>query len=463
MRIAFVLHKFPVISETFILRQITGLMDAGHEVDIYAEWRPGEGPVHPEFRQYGLSERTVYLEDHIPPESGRWAMPARPFWGKTWLPDAERPISNSLRHLRALPCFLQCLVRSPRLSLATIDARQYGEQATSLASLYYLHRFYTRFSSRYDLIHIHFGPVGRSFRYLREVWAAPLVVSFHGYDFTTYPRTHGRRVYDGLFAQADRIVANSGFTRMRLEDLGCPADKIVEIPVGLNTDEFPFLERHRKPDEPVRLLTVARLVEIKGVEYALRAVAEVSRRMIADGHSLPDARKSGSPPQIHYDIVGDGPLRKSLHLLAKDLGIERIVTFHGARDTKDVRQIMKDAHLFLLTSVSVEGDQEGQGLVLQEAQATGLPVIATRHGAFPEGLRDGQTGYLVPERDVAALADRIAMLIRHPERWPEIGRCGHAFVKQKYDIRRLNRDLLAVYQETIHCYKATSSGRAQSC
>ena len=71
---------------------------------------------------------------------------------------------------------------------------------------------------------------------------------------------------------------------------------------------------------------------------------------------------------------------------------------------------MNRAHIFLLTSISVDGDAEGQGLVLQEAQACGLPVIATRHGAFPEGIAPDNQSWMVPERDVQALTAKLADL-----------------------------------------------------
>ena len=104
------------------------------------------------------------------------------------------------------------------------------------------------------------------------------------------------------------------------------------------------------------------------------------------------------------------------------------------------------AALVLLASVSLEGDQEGQGLFLQEAQACGLPVIATQHGALPEGMLPGKSGLLTPERDSQALADRLKELIAHPETWPMIGRNGRKFVEARYDIRKLNQQLVQLYE-----------------
>jgi colanic acid/amylovoran biosynthesis glycosyltransferase len=110
---------------------------------------------------------------------------------------------------------------------------------------------------------------------------------------------------------------------------------------------------------------------------------------------------------------------------------------------------MEQAHILVMGSVNTEGDQEGQGLVLQEAQASGLPVIATRHGALPEGMLDGRSGFLVPERDIAAMAEKLDHLIDHPELWPAFGRCGREFAANRYDIRHLNRELAGIYSAAI--------------
>jgi colanic acid/amylovoran biosynthesis glycosyltransferase len=92
---------------------------------------------------------------------------------------------------------------------------------------------------------------------------------------------------------------------------------------------------------------------------------------------------------------------------------------------------------------------EGQGVVLLEAQAYGLPVVATHHSAFPETVADDRSGFLVPERDVDALAERIIYLLEHPEIWPKMGRAGRAHVEANYDINKLNDRLVEIYQELL--------------
>ena len=108
---------------------------------------------------------------------------------------------------------------------------------------------------------------------------------------------------------------------------------------------------------------------------------------------------------------------------------------------------MNESHIFILSSITAkDGDQEGQGLVLQEAQAMGLPILSTYHNGIPEGVVDKKSGFLVPERDVDALADRLNYLIEHPNTWQDMGKTGREFVEKKYDIKKLNQKLVEIYQ-----------------
>lgn len=435
LRIAMFVACFPVVSETFILRQITGLLDLGHNVQIFADARADtEAPVHPEVAKYRLLDRTTYMD--LPPETAPWEMPVWPITGRTWPPGSEKSVLNCIRVARAAPGFLRCLLRHPRLAMRVLKPAEYRYQAASLSALHRLDRL-SGVRGVFDVLHAHFGPAGNSFRFARELWQAPLVVSFHGYDFSTLPRKEGAGIYHRLFETADAVTVNSDYTRARVEKLGCPPSKLDKLPVGLDPDAFPFRERALKVGEPVRLLTVGRLVEIKGHEYVIRAVAKLREHR----------------PGIRYDIVGDGTLRSKLAQIIEHLGLGKTVTLHGACNSTEVQRLMADAHLFVLASVNVEGDQEGQGLALQEAQACGLPVVATQHGAFPEGILAGKSGFLVPESDVEALAGRLGFLVEHPEAWPVMGRCGRAFVEKHYHIQRLNRQLAGIYAKAIEKFQ----------
>src|SRR6266576_3964604 len=132
MRIAMFVGTFPVVSETFIVRQITGLLDLGHSVDIYSNSRPEpDAPVHPEVLKYGLLERTTYIDG--PSEAIDYELPIWPLSGQTWPPGSKTSVPNSVRLRRALPKLLRCLLAEPGLTFQVLSRSQYGYQAASLS------------------------------------------------------------------------------------------------------------------------------------------------------------------------------------------------------------------------------------------------------------------------------------------------------------------------------------------
>src|SRR5215207_1370705 len=156
MRIAFFVYQFPIVSETFILRQITGLLNLGHDVHIFSERHPDRASsdtCHSEMRSHDLSARITYLDSEMPVASGYWSMPAWPLSGETWLPGAEQPIRNLDRVLDAVPILRQCLEEAPELTISVLDPDQYGEKAVSLEALYHLACLLR--APRYDVIHAH--------------------------------------------------------------------------------------------------------------------------------------------------------------------------------------------------------------------------------------------------------------------------------------------------------------------
>jgi colanic acid/amylovoran biosynthesis glycosyltransferase len=405
LRIALLVENFPETSQTFINNQILSLLALGVDVTILSCGRGGAAQAHSSTLEIRQRAKIVHLR-------------------------VPGPASRRLRELAllALHPFItlrivwRTLLRTglpgpydlTKLVLAALDLR--GEPRS------------------FDLLFCHFGPNGRFGSLLRDagVIAGKLVTFFHGYDFSERIRAKGPNLYRGLFARGEVFVANTNFTRRRVIELGCPPDRIVTVPVGLYPDRVPYRERRARPGEPVRFLTIGRLVDKKGHAYAIEAF----RRVLDAGL------------RATYAIVGDGPKRSELERLIAALGLADSVALLGARTQEDIIGLAESADIFLLASTSgADGDSEGQGLVLQEAQAMGLPVIATDHNGFPEGLVDGVTGILVPERDSGRLAEAMIELARQPQRWASMGRAGAAFVRERFDQARLTDRLLALLLE----------------
>src|SRR4051812_48369714 len=223
--------QFPAVSETFVLNQITSLMDLGHEVDIFSQAKPESAPVHASVERYGLLSRTTYIEH--PDELAYWEMPVYPLTGRTWIPGSGESVLNIVRLGRAIPKLVRAFARSPGLAAEALRTSRYGYQASSLSSVYRLAAL-AAVPRRYDVVHAHFGPVAANFRFIRRLWRAPFLVTFHGYDFSKWPREQGPAVYHPLFREVDRVTVNSAYAGRRVVELGCSEDKVTILRVGLN-------------------------------------------------------------------------------------------------------------------------------------------------------------------------------------------------------------------------------------
>ncbi|MEJ5258587.1 MAG: glycosyltransferase [Anaerohalosphaeraceae bacterium] len=402
LRIVYLVRIFPSMSERFVLRQIVGMLERGHQVEIVAQ-RPEESPVlHAEIEQYGLLNRTRYLPT-VP--AGKW---------KCRLKTAGLILLNLARH--PLDLF--------RVLKANLGRQRGFDYVCFYYGLCCLGR-------RYDIAHGHFGPMGEAALFLRKAGICRrAVTTFHGFDVTAYVQKFGPQVYRQLLEEGDLFTYNSESTRQHLLALGAPDERMVKLPMGVEVEKIPFEEKRFSAEEPVRILSVGRLVEMKGRAYAIEAVAEVMKRY----------------PNLEYWIVGDGPLRSALQEQIDRSGFGEKIRILGWVSDEELDRLYRMCHIFLHPSVTdSDGNQEGQGVVLVEAQAYALAVIATRHGAFPETVLDGQTGFLVPERDSRALAEKIQFLLEHPEVCREMGQKGRRHAEAGYDIRSLNHQLEEIF------------------
>jgi colanic acid/amylovoran biosynthesis glycosyltransferase len=182
----------------------------------------------------------------------------------------------------------------------------------------------------------------------------------------------------------------------------------------------------------VRILTVARLTEKKGVEYGIRAVA--------------NALGKGQP--IEYTIAGDGALKNKLQALIGELEVGDSVRLVGWKSQDKVAALLENSHILLAPSVTTDGgDEEGIPGVIMEAFAHGLPVVSTVHAGIPEIVKDGESGFLVPERDIDTLTEKLLALTEEPSLRSRMGRQGREFVGGHCNIERLNDRLVETYQK----------------
>ncbi len=407
MKIAFIVGQFPVLSETFILNQITGLLERGHEVDIYADCPGNLDKLHDDVVSYQLLDRTYYLPE----------IPTNLLW----------------RTIKGWGLFATRFMQAPGDTLQSLNFFKHGKQAISLWLLYTL---IPNFQKKYDIVHCQFGTVsfrGMAFRAVNSP-EAKLITIFRGHDISNFVKEKGENVYEPLFRRGDYFLANCDFFKRRVIELGCNPQKIKVHGSGLDYSRFPFRTRQFPEDGFVRIATVGRLVEKKGIEYSIRAVARLLER-----HA-----------NLEYIIIGEGSLRPELEQLIQSLNAEGAIKLVGQKSQAELIALLETSHLFVAPSVTAaDGNQDAPVNVLKEAMAMGLPVVSTLHGGIPELVEEGVSGFLVPERDAEAIAERLTDLIEHPEQWPAMGRSGRLFVEQNYDLNRLNDALVALYESLL--------------
>jgi colanic acid/amylovoran biosynthesis glycosyltransferase len=406
MRIAMIVGAFGRLSETFILDEIAGLIDLGHDVRIFARSIAEDEAVHPAIARYRLRERVHVLG--VP--SGR----------------RRRYV------LKALAAAASAFPRHPVLACRAVAGYRDADALFLLAHMPDPH---------FDVVVAQFGPNGeRAARLKKAGLAWPLVTIFRGFD-VRWAAQRGPAMYRTLFAHGDLLAGVSRQIVEELVRLGAPPGKVRQLRGGIDLDHFqaPAGPRSWTPPQTLVILTVARLHEVKGLRYAILAVGALARRR-------PDLA-------LEYRLAGGGPEEAALRELVREQGLEQRVRFLGPVPPDRVAALYQAAHIFLLSSLA-----EGLPSVIQEAMATELPVLATAVGGVGELVADGETGILVPPKNVEALADGLERLVAARAEWREMGRRGRQVVAAKHDIRRQARELEAVCLEVVAA-KAGRPGR----
>lgn len=291
------------------------------------------------------------------------------------------------------------------------------------------------------LIHAHFGVGGALALPLVKSLKIPLIVTFHGFDATVkdeYARQSflGHRIYikkrKELQQTAKRFIAVSDFIKGKMIEQGFPEEKIIKHYIGVDTEYF-------TPDSNVEreniVLFVGRLVKNKGCEYLIRAMGQVQKKY----------------PEIELVIIGDGPLRSQLEELAKQT--LKKYRFLGIQPRAVVRSWMNKSKIFSVPSITIEtGASEGFGMVFAEAGAMGLPVVSFSTGGIPEAVLDGETGFLVPERDWEGLSAKIQCLFEDNKLWEKFSVKGQNRVRTQFDLKSQIKKLEEIYEQTLLDY-----------
>lgn len=402
--IAYFLGKFPQLTQTFVTREVFWIRRHGVEPLVFSFSRP----------------RTLPAQDEV---------------------EALLPLTRYCSYLGgdALKALGYFLIRSPiRLAKAvgSVFQNTRGEIPLRLRALWALPRAlcFAREIQRRGIGHVH-----AHFLTLASVEACAVAalleidysITVHAVGlFTRVPRNIRRQMLG-----AARVITISSFHRKRIFALcpEMPPDRLKIVHCGLETSRFQPTARTpaATPSVP-RILAIGRLIEKKGFAYLVDACACLA--------------KGGIPFECH--VIGDGPLASQLADQVSRSGIGNRVSFLGAVGQPEVLESFSRSDVFALPCVVGEdGNADGLPVVLVEAMSCGLPVVTTPVAGIVDLVEDGVTGRLVPERDVAALADALRSLLEDPAGRLELGRAGREKVRREFEIAETTRHLADAFRE----------------
>ncbi|ENC8947272.1 colanic acid biosynthesis glycosyltransferase WcaL [Escherichia coli] len=404
MKVGFFLLKFPLSSETFVLNQITAFIDMGFEVEILALQKGDTENTHTAWTKYNLAARTRWLQDE---PTGKLAK-------------LRHRASQTLRGIHR------------KNTWQALNLKRYGAESRNLILSAICGQVATPFHA--DVFIARFGPAGVTAAKLRElgVIRGKIATIFHGIDISSREvLNHYTPEYQQLFRRGDLMLPISDLWAGRLQKMGCPREKIAVSRMGVDMTRF-SPRPVKAPATPLEIISVARLTEKKGLHVAIEACRQLKEQGMA----------------FRYRILGIGPWERRLRTLIEQYQLEDVVEMPGFKPSHEVKAMLDDADVFLLPSVTgADGDMEGIPVALMEAMAVGIPVVSTLHSGIPELVEADKSGWLVPENDARALAQRLAAFsqLDTDELAPVVKRAREK-VEHDFNQQVINRELASLLQ-----------------
>lgn len=392
-----VLKGYPRLSETFIAQELLALQQRGFGLRLISLRHPTDRKRHPVHDE--ITAPVCYLPEYLYQEALR--------------------VLAGWRRARRLPGYRaawRAFVKDLRRDLTPNRVRRFGQACVLAAEL----------PADVERLYAHFlhtpASVARYTSLMREL---PWSVSAHAKDIWTIPDWEKRE----KLAEADWLVTCTAYGARHLRDLAPEPGRVTLLYHGLDLTRFAAPAPRETgspprdggaPDRRVRLLSVGRLVEKKGYDDLLPALAAL-------------------PEGLHWDLthVGGGPLAEKLKAQAAALGLGARIAWRGPLAQEEILALYRQSDLFVLASrIARSGDRDGLPNVLMEAQSQGLACLATAVAAIPELIEDGVSGALVPPGDPAGLAGALTALIADPELRARLGRAGQVRVHGEFDMKR---------------------------
>ena len=359
-RVLFVVHKFPRITETFILGQVIGLIENGYDVSIWACQGDETDIVQSKILEYNLMERMRYINFY--------------------------------------------------------DANT--------------HDFIRDHINKFDIVYCQYDRIGCVFAKFKSEsqLKGKLVVCIRGGPLKNRVKRNPRG-YETLFKTTDLFLPVCYYFKNDLMNYGVSEEKILVHHSAIDCNTISYKQRIYS-EEPINVLTVARLIMSKGIDFGIRAMAELCRRY----------------KNITYTIIGGGKLHAYLQKLIDKLHMNKNIKLIGWQPHEIITEYLYKSHILLHPSTRSEGIPNA----IMEAMASGLPVVSTKVNGIPELVHDGVSGFVVSPEKITALTRKVECLIKNPKLCISMGYTGRKYVKKWHNVIIENNKLYDIFSELLH-------------
>ncbi|MDN3725289.1 glycosyltransferase family 4 protein [Aequorivita sp. SDUM287046] len=404
MKLNLKIRSFPNPTETFIVHHILGLLKQGVKIKIYTN------------AYHGMAT-FVHTDEIIDSQ-------------------IDKLVHKNLKVKKGMSKIFQVLglVTKPRILKYAVKYYIVKPQ-WSLKPLYNLYNY--RDFDISLMCHIQFNT---SIKPLIDLWAIgfinpkKILITFHGYDaFRLNEEVFKSRYSEFYKSCVYAVTVNSNYVKQYLVKAGLMEEMIKIIPMGIDVSMFNDLQAKPKQDTIIKLVSVGRLIQLKGHKYGM----QVLKILLDRGY------------EATYTIIGKGldAYTNELKKEVKRLGIGEYIFFMGQKSQKDIKDILFESSIFLMTSTfdDLTGRQEAFGIAALEAQACGLPVIAFKSGGVPEVIVDGETGFLVEDRNVLEMANKVELLYNDSTLYHAMGIKAREHALVNFDNDKLIRQFIKLY------------------
>jgi colanic acid/amylovoran biosynthesis glycosyltransferase len=394
LKVAYIMSRFPKLTETFILYEMLAMRQQGIQVEVYPLLREREDVMHPEAVQFvEVAHFQPFISLAIARANLHFLL-KKPFAYLKTFWDVMRANWGSFNF------FMAVIGIFPKSVLFAYQMRADNVQH----------------------VHAHFAshPAAAGFIIHRLV-GIPYSFTAHGSDLHRDRHMLPEKVDEAAF-----VAAISEYNKELIisECRGNYREKVKVVHCGVDTEVFRARSHetpYEKGENPFMILCVGTLHEVKGQAYLIEACHQLQER--------------GFDFECHF--VGDGPDKKSLTELVEQAGLSEKVRFHGRLTRDEIARLLLDADVLTAPSVPTrDARREGIPVVLMEAMGSGVPVIASKLSGIPELVNNQLTGLLVPPRDAASLADALERYLKDPELRHRLGCAGRETVVREFDLNQ---------------------------